>query len=62
LFLEILELLSTAQVTTDTVKLWWIFFHLPAGFPALEIPESSILAHGGNPPVEKREPAAADGA
>ncbi|HEB77224.1 MAG TPA: gamma-glutamylcyclotransferase [Methylothermaceae bacterium] len=38
-------------ISIEQATVWGRLYHLPAGFPALEIPESSILAHGTADPL-----------
>jgi gamma-glutamylcyclotransferase (GGCT)/AIG2-like uncharacterized protein YtfP len=38
-------------VSIEPATTWGRLYHLPAGFPALEVPETSILAHGTADPI-----------
>jgi gamma-glutamylcyclotransferase (GGCT)/AIG2-like uncharacterized protein YtfP len=38
-------------VSIEPATTWGRLYHLPAGFPALEIPDSRILAHGTTDPL-----------
>ena len=38
-------------VSIEPATTWGRLYHLPAGFPALEVPETCILAHGTADPI-----------
>ncbi len=38
-------------VNIEPATTWGRLYHLPAGFPALEVPETCILAHGTADPI-----------
>jgi len=38
-------------VSIEPATTWGRLYHLPAGFPALEVPETCILAHGTEDPI-----------
>jgi gamma-glutamylcyclotransferase (GGCT)/AIG2-like uncharacterized protein YtfP len=38
-------------IDIEPATTWGRLYHLPAGYPALEVPESSILAHGTTDPI-----------
>ena len=41
----------TQAISIEPAKTWGRLYHLPAGFPALEVPDSSILAIGTTDPL-----------
>lgn len=41
----------TRAISIEPATTWGRLYHLPAGFPALEIPESSVLATGTTDPL-----------
>jgi gamma-glutamylcyclotransferase (GGCT)/AIG2-like uncharacterized protein YtfP len=41
----------TRAISIEPATTWGRLYHLPAGFPALEVPESSILATGTADPL-----------
>jgi len=41
----------TRAIRIEPATTWGRLYHLPAGFPALEVPESSILATGTTDPL-----------
>lgn len=38
-------------ISIEPATTWGRLYHLPAGFPALEVPESSVLATGTTEPL-----------
>ena len=38
-------------ISIEPATTWGRLYHLPAGFPALEVPETCILAHGTEDPI-----------
>jgi gamma-glutamylcyclotransferase (GGCT)/AIG2-like uncharacterized protein YtfP len=41
----------TRAISIKPATTWGRLYHLPAGFPALEVPETCILAHGTADPI-----------
>lgn len=41
----------TRAISIEPATTWGWLYHLPAGFPALEVPDCSILAHGTADPL-----------